>query len=125
MKQFSVAEMERAKGALASAKLVVRVDPNSAASRAYYAMFHALVSLLALRGQQFRKHRDVRAALHRELVHTGEIAVERGQDYNEVMDLRELGDYGGVSGVSTDDAARAVAKAERFVEAMRELLVAD
>lgn len=121
MKPYAQAEMKRAHASLLSAAQLARTDPNSSASRAYYAMFHALLAVFATRDQQFRKHREVRAALHRDLVNEGHVPEELGQDYNEVMDLRELGDYGGMSGVNQDDAERAVAKARRFVEAMERL----
>ena len=121
MNSYAQAELKRAQDSLASALKLVQTDPNSSASRAYYAMFHALLAVFASRGMSFRKHREVRAALHRELVHTGLVSEDLGHDYNEVMDLRELGDYGGVAGVSQDDADRAAAKASRFVQRMLEL----
>jgi hypothetical protein len=42
---------------LASASALVEIgDPDSAASRAYYAAFHAVSALFAHEGQLFRKH---------------------------------------------------------------------
>jgi len=56
MKEFAATEWQRALAALDIAKQAVETDPDSAASRAYYAAFHALTALFALRGQTFSKH---------------------------------------------------------------------
>jgi len=56
MKEFAVTEWQRAVRALETAEHAVRTDPDSAVSRAYYAAFHALTALFALRGQSFTKH---------------------------------------------------------------------
>lgn len=100
MKAFAQAEWERCRRSLISAAMVAQTDPDSAASRAYYAVFHAVSAIFALEGKSFSKHSAVRAAVHRDLVGTGLIPVESGQSYNELMDMRELGDYGGLSGVT-------------------------
>ena len=83
MKDYATTEWQRAVGALEIAEHAVRTDPDSAASRAYYAAFHALTALFALRGQSFSKHSAIRVALHRDLIKTGEwtaklVAVRRG-----------------------------------------------
>ena len=48
MKDFSAVEWQRALRTLASGRQLIKTDPDSAASRAYYAAFHALTSLFAL-----------------------------------------------------------------------------
>lgn len=91
MKEFAKAEWERADRALASARQLAETDPDSAASRAYYAAFHALTALFALRGQTYSRHSAIRAALHRDLVQAGSLSDESGRDYDFLMDLRETG----------------------------------
>ncbi len=56
MKEFAAVEWDRAGRALESARQLVDTDPDSAASRAYYAAFHALTAMFALHGQTFTKH---------------------------------------------------------------------
>jgi len=119
MKDFAAAEWQRARGSLTAAKQLVETDPNSAASRAYYAAFHAARALFALRGRTFSKHAAVRAAVHRDLVHPGEWPQDLGRAYEFLIDLRQTGDYGGVAQVSQDDAGAAVKEAEEIVEAIR------
>lgn len=119
MNVFAVSEWKRAILSLESSGHLADTDPNSAASRAYYAAFHAITALFVLRGREFSKHSAVRAALHRDLVHKGRWAKELGQDYDFLMDLRETGDYGGLTHVSPEDARAARQAAGRIVDAVR------
>ncbi len=118
MKAFATAEWRRAHRTLASCRQLAATDPDSAASRAYYAAFHALTALFALRGQSFSRHTALRAALHRELIRNGSWAPELGSDFDFLMELRETGDYGGLSQVTSDDADSAATKAQRIIEAV-------
>ena len=52
---------------------------DSAASRAYYAAFHAVTALFGLEGRTFAKHSALEAAVHRDLVKTGKWASDLGR----------------------------------------------
>ena len=121
MKEFAQAEWERAQSSFAAAEQVAAIDPNSAASRAYYAAFHAVSALFALRGQSFSKHSAVRAAVYRDLVNTGLWPPELGQTYDSLLLLRTTGDYGGLADVSPEDAAIALVKAKRILDAVKQM----
>lgn len=58
----------RALRALRTAERLVDEDPDASASRAYYAAFFAVRALFALEQRTFRKHTEVEAAVHRDLV---------------------------------------------------------
>lgn len=118
MKEFAAAEWERPRRALESSRQLAETDPNSAASRAYYAAFHALTAVFALRSEAFSKHSAVRAALHRDLIQARILAPELGRVYDFLLDLREAGDYGGVTSVLPDDARLAVQRAAGFLAAL-------
>ena len=122
MTEFARTEWERAERTLASAKQLAESDPDSAASRAYYAAVHALTAVLAVRGKTFSKHSALRAALHRDLIQTGLLNEELGRDYDFLLDLRETGDYGGPVQVSPMSARLAIEKAALFLTAMFSLL---
>ncbi len=121
MRDFAAVEWRRAQRSLAAAELVSAVDPSSAASRAYYAAFHAATALFALRGILFRKHSAVRAAVHRDLVRDGHWPAELGQAFDSLLELRETGDYGELAEVSGEDAALAVDRAKKILEAVRRM----
>jgi uncharacterized protein (UPF0332 family) len=94
-------------------------DTDSAASRAYYASFHAVTALFAMQAQSFSKHSAVRAAVHRELIQTGKWPVELGKAYDFLIDMRETGDYGGVAEVSRQDAEMCIEKASAIIEQVK------
>ena len=119
MKEFAAMEWQRALRAVASAKMLADTDADSSASRAYYASFHAITALFALRGKNFSKHSAVRAAVHRELIQTGEWPVELGKAYDFLIDMRETGDYGGVAKVSRQDAQMCIEKASAIIRQIK------
>lgn len=119
MREFAVAEWQRAMKTLATAKLLEQTDPDSAVSRAYYAAFHALSAVFAFRGQRFGKHSAIRAALHRDLIKPGLLDPRLGQDFDSLTEFRETADYGGDEISTLAHAAASISAAERFVAAMK------
>lgn len=71
MNEFAGAQWDRAEADLALAAESAARYPEASASRAYYAAFHAVCAVLALRGESFKKHPAVRGALHRDLIKAG------------------------------------------------------
>lgn len=118
MREFALSEWERAQKSLQVARQVLDVDPDSSASRAYYAAFHAVTTLFALKEQEFTKHTALRAAVHRDLVKPGVWPVSLGADFDFLMDMREIGDYGGLTHASPDDAIRAIECSGRIMDAV-------
>jgi len=122
VKEFAGSQWQRARRIIQTSSMLVESDPESAASRAYYAAFHALTALFALRGQSFKKHTALRAALHRDLIKSGEWPRERGKDYDLLTELREASDYGEMARIIDQDARRAVEAAQRIIAACQKEL---
>ena len=122
MKEFIRSQWTKASRSLAAAKAIVETDPDSAASRAYYAAFHGVTAVLAARGMEFTKHTAVRAALHRDLMQSGALSADLGRDYDFLLDLRETADYGGVAEASLASATKAIEKARTILAALQPLL---
>lgn len=122
MKEFAGSQWQRARRIIQTASMLVETDAESAASRAYYAAFHALTALFALRGQSFKKHAALRAALHKDLIKSREWPMERGKDYDLLTELRETSDYGEMARITEQDARRAVEAAQRIIAACHEEL---
>ncbi len=78
----------RALRALRTAASLVDEDPDSAASRAYYAAFYAISAVFALEDKFFTKHRAIEAAVHRDLVKTGRWPEDLGAAFSELVRLR-------------------------------------
>ena len=110
----------RAVQALKTAGLLSATDPDAAASRAYYAAFHAVSALFALRRVTFSRHTALEAAVHRDLVKTGQWSPDLGADFSFLLRLRATGDYGGAAHVSKEDAAEAVAASSHILGAVRD-----
>ena len=108
---------QRAVEALRVARREATLSPDASASRAYYAAFYAVSALFALEGRTFRRHSEVEAAVHRDLVREGVWTNELGAAYTELLRLREVGDYGGDRHVTPGQAAEAAGQAEQILEA--------
>ena len=122
MKEFIRSQWTKAMRSIAAAEATLDTDPDSAASRAYYAAFHRVTATLAGRGMEFTKHTAVRAALHRDLIQSGALSVDLGRDDDFLLDLRETADYGGVAEASLASATKAIEKARTILAALQPLL---
>lgn len=121
MNEFAADCWRRALASLEAAEHLVSIDPDSSASRAYYAAFHAVAAYFASQGTTFAKHAQLRAAVHRDLVKAGVWERDMGSAFDFLAGLRETGDYGGKLHVSAANANAAVVKARRIIEALSEL----
>jgi uncharacterized protein (UPF0332 family) len=108
----------RALDALEVARREAKPGPDASASRAYYAAFYGVSALFALDGREFRRHSEVEAAVHRDLVRDGNWTKELGAAYTELLRLREVGDYGGDRHVTPEQAQEAVGQAARILRAI-------
>jgi len=109
----------RAQRSLAVAESALEEDPDSSASRAYFAAFHAVSALFASQGRDFSKHSALEAAVHRDLVKTGVWDKTLGADFSWLATVRSTGDYGGTAHVSVEDAREAVSRARKILDAVR------
>jgi type I restriction enzyme S subunit len=121
MMVFAEGQWQQAKRSVASARLLAGTDPNTAASAAYYAAFHAVTALFALRDQSFVKHTALRAAVHRDLVKPGILPKDVGDGFDFLMEARGVADYGDANPVTTEKAMEAVETAEYIVETIGRL----
>lgn len=109
---------QRATKALVSAKALIKVSPDDAASRTYYAVFHAVSAAFALKNKSFVKHSALRADVHRELIKTGLWSSDLGVAFDMIWELRDTGDYGGMTHVTEEEAGQAYEKAIQILDAI-------
>jgi uncharacterized protein (UPF0332 family) len=116
-------ELRLAGMALAAAETLLEagIAPD-AASRAYYAAFHAARALLFSIGLEPRSHGALRSLVGRHFVRTGKLAALHGKELAQLEGLRESGDYDSGFALGVDDVAPEVEKARRFLQAARALL---
>lgn len=112
---------QRAMRALASARLLLEAgDHDGAASRAYYAAFHAFSAVFALEGVTHTKHTQLEAAVHRDLIRGGRIGAASGQALSTLREYRTRGDYGGADHVNAAAAELGVRAATEVIESIRD-----
>ncbi len=121
------ANIARAEESIRAAKeLVSNGYYDFAASRAYYAAaFYAATAVLLADELEYGKHSGVIAAIHQRLVRTGRLDKKFGRDLNWLFELRSVGDYGVTIHVPQEDAEKAVAAAERFLRATKQIIEKD
>jgi uncharacterized protein (UPF0332 family) len=116
-------DLERAQESLKAAQLCLQEGlPNSAASRAYYAMFQAAQVAMSIVGspQSEWSHHGLQAAFVTELIHRRKIYPSVLRDYlSSGLIIRQSADYG-QAGVSRKIAQRLVHRAASFVAAVEE-----
>lgn len=100
-------------------------DLPGSVNRAYYAMFYAVLALLARQGMGASKHTHVIALFSREFVKKGLFPVHLGRWMRAAFDLRLRADYRELFQVTPEHAQETLAHAVEFLAAVREHLEAE
>jgi len=110
----------RAVQAFQTARYLLSVDADAAASRAYYSAFYAASAVLVLKGKSFTNpSSDVVAVVQKELVKTGEWDGKPGEHFLFLHGLHEKGDYGKGGHVSAKEAEKATNAASRILKTIQ------
>ncbi|WP_038016019.1 HEPN domain-containing protein [Synechococcus sp. PCC 7335] len=87
--------LDEAQETLREAELLLRSTAfRGSINRSYYAMFYALLGLLATRGLGTSKHSGVMSLFDREFVKTGIFAKEFSRSLHRAFDERQVNDHG-------------------------------
>lgn len=92
---------------------------GDAASRAYYATFHALSAVLASKGMTFSTHSQVIGTFNREFVKTGLFPSDTARKIQRLFEDRQTADYDWQVTVDEATAQEDLAAAESLVVACR------
>lgn len=95
---------------------------GDAASRAYYAAFHAVSALLLSKGQTYSSHAQVLGMFNREFVHSGLFPDEFTTVLTRLFEDRQSGDYDLPPLLTEAEARQDIADARRVVDAARRYL---
>lgn len=114
--------MEKAADALAAARQTMGTHPSASVNRAYYACFYAASAVLITMGHRFVKHAGVRSAIHKYLIREGRLPRQLGDEYDNLMKVRQQADYETLVSWTTTQAMDAINAAEQIVTALRVLL---
>ncbi|MEI6563189.1 MAG: HEPN domain-containing protein [bacterium] len=96
---------------------------GESASRAYYAVFHAVCAVLAGRGLSFASHSQAIGAFNREFIKTGIFPGDTARKIQRLFEDRQTADYDWSIHVDEATAIEDVHDAEWLVSACRKHLV--
>jgi len=115
--QFRVDQAEealRAGGLLREANA-----PREVVNRAYYAMFYAVLALLASQKRETSRHRAAIALFDKDFVKAGIFAKDFSKWLHEAFNLRLASDYGPLFRPTEQDAEEILRHAQAFVLAVK------
>jgi len=112
------AMLEKANEMLSSSKRDLEVASfGDAASRAYYAAFHAVSAVLASKGMTFSSHSQTLGAFNRDFVKTQIFSPETAKKLQRLFEDRQIADYEWRRHVDEETGVEDVANAEWLVNA--------
>jgi len=114
--QKATQDLESARDNLKAVRL------QNAVRDAYFACFHAFSAVLLKEGRSFRRHKEVRSALHRDYIKTKKIGVEWGKHYDWLFDNRQKADYRPLVQFDPEQLEEIIKKSEEFVSEMKNLI---
>ncbi|MBP1775547.1 MAG: hypothetical protein H6Q86_1553 [candidate division NC10 bacterium] len=113
--------IEQAEEALHAARILLREGSlRGSVNRSYYAMFYAVLALLASRKEETSKHSGVIALFDRLYVRTEVFPTDFSKWLRRAFDLRTRCDYGTTLTVTTEETASQIEHASSFLSAVRE-----
>ena len=123
MKETSQKLLEKSARAIRAAEILLREgDLDSAAGRAYYAMFYVAEALLFEKGLQFRKHSGVHSAFGEHFAKAGLLDSKFHRWLLNASDKRIQADYGVDALLSGEDVELVLEQAREFLGEARRLL---
>jgi uncharacterized protein (UPF0332 family) len=118
--------LEQAEESLLAAKVLYEKGlSRQSLNRAYYAMFYAVLALLATRKRETSKHSGAIALFDLEYVKPGIFAKNFSQWLHEAFDLRQRSDYAPEFVVTRDDVEAVLQHASSFLTEVRALLTRE
>jgi len=125
-KNYAKASLERAEKALKSAKLLQENgEHEDAASRAYYAMFHAARAILFNKGISAKTHRGTISIFGEKIVKQRILSEEYADMLRKAFDLRQKSDYELYTELNAEIVKEAIKNAEKFIKKAKELTKAQ
>lgn len=97
-------------------------DFDSAASRAYYAIFYAAEALLLSKGIEVSTHKGVHTKFSELFIKTGYLPKELSVILKTGYDMRQLGDYETDTIITEEDAQQLFTDAQQFIAAIKTYL---
>lgn len=122
-KELVLHRLGQSKEDLNTSKLLYKEQIYKAANnRAYYAIFHAIRSILALEPIDFKRHKDVIAYFNKNYVNEGKFPKSMGRRIARANQVREDSDYDDAFVVNPDNTLIQIQTAEDLIELVEEYI---
>ncbi len=122
-KELANHRLDQAKEDLLASKTLYEAKLyKSANNRAYYAIFHAIKSVLALEPIDFKRHKDVQAYFNKNYVNTEIFPRNIGKRIVKASQVREDSDYDDEFVVKPEDTKVQIETAEELIKLVDEYL---
>jgi len=123
LRDLALYRLEKAKSDLNASKKTLELEMyDTAANRSYYAIFHAARAVLALNGEDYKKHSGVISNFQKNYIKTGVLEKNLSNIIKLAFDIRNECDYEDFYIISRDDVIRQVAEAGIFLSHIEEYL---
>lgn len=114
--------MEKAVDDLETAEIMFKNNKYSQSiNRSYYAMFHAVRSLLALSKFDSQKHSGIISYFNHHFIKTGKIEIEYSKILTTAFKIRSDSDYKDFYLITRQDAETQLENAKKFLKRIQEL----
>ena len=124
-KCLSKARLEQSLQCLKSARILLEhEDYRGAANRSYYAIFHAMRSVLALDNKDFSKHAGVISCFRKDYLKTGELPRDLPPIITLAFEVRSDCDYDDYSVIEKDEVVNQINNASLFYKLVQEYVLA-
>ena len=122
-KDMSAYRFQQAAQCLQSSKALIELeDYKGAANRSYYAVFHAIRSVMALANVDFGNHGQVIGYFRREYIKTGVFPKEMSRTIDTLFKVRNKCDYDDFYVIDREDVTNQIVSAEYFLDEIRKYL---
>ena len=119
-KYLSNVRFEHAKECLETAKnLIALNDYKTAANRSYYAVFHAMRSVLAFDGIDMKHHSGIISEFRKLYIKTGIFDIKLSSFITKLFNVRNDSDYDDFYIISKDKVLEQINMAEQFLDSVQ------
>ena len=116
LRDLALYRLEKAKSDLNASKKTLELKMyDTAANRSYYAIFHAARAVLALNGEDYKKHSGVISNFQKKYIKTGIFDKLMSNIIKSAFDMRCDSDYEDFYAVPQEDVIKQVEESEYFV----------
>lgn len=116
-------EIEKSRKTFEETSFLVKANLlNGAASRLYYAVFHAVSALLIHDSHYVKSHKGAFVAFCQHYVNTGVLPIEMGRLFSQLETMRNNSDYNCIYEASKEDLQELMSPAQEMIETIAEMV---